>query len=283
MKKKFRLSDTIDELTNQEKTYKIQFHLWRLLAWAFLPPGEGNRKNLRRSKYAVVVGRMFLAKRCEKALARIAEPPFTLSDNDQKRIALFQAHGGLTQLMNHKPAYLLMGTALSEADWSLLAYSTVKQLIEIQREEGKRVLINVAHERIRSGENPDRLVIQSEQSMSQGWEKYAAGAAVIYAAYEYWPLLRHHGQLGTFQKRLYSKDEIDEAAEKKLKKEIRTICRLVRDLSADRAELNRFLWLIGRGAVALAKLPRTKAISKRFIHLADPQPEKHVKPNVCAD
>lgn len=174
-------------LTDADPEVRL-FHLSRGLAWAFLD-AQDRKKSGDHARNARRIGRIVIAERAHRILTRIANSRKELARADKLCLREFNRNGGIKRCVNAPtPRYLFSRVKEKELDtrvvFCILHYLCRASQSKLMPEQRKiKFAQKFAIQQVRRP-NGRRF---SPSHVTQKWEQYARGSALIYAAYAYWP------------------------------------------------------------------------------------------------
>jgi hypothetical protein len=185
MKSSFKVADAIEALASKKDPEILFFHLGRCLAWAFLDQQKGDRsKRKNRARNARHVGRILLGRKIHPIIVKSHNR--RLSNTEKKLLAKFEAFGGIHGLLTTPTPDALVSTFRENEKYTRTVHQLVVYLCQAENIglPKNRRTIKAATEHLIANVRGEA---HSSSKITQAWEKYAPSAALIYAAYIFWP------------------------------------------------------------------------------------------------
>ncbi len=241
-------------LSRSNDPHELYWHVFRLLAWAFLD--QKNGKQPRSARNARHVGHIILSKRLHEHWRDVDSG--SINEDLRKLLDEYRSFGGIKRgITTPTPRTLIQRYRKAEVE-TRIVFQIVDYLCRVEADgsfKKNKFTINFAKNLVREMQKPhDDERPHGESKISKIWEKYAPSAAVVYAAYKIMP---HLG-----------------AAESP-----EQISRALREMSAEPQRVRRF---IGTAAYAADVLDKT-TVRKVFIKSFEAAPRERCSPEPFSD
>lgn len=247
MEKTFKVRRTMKALNTKRAAHVLCFHLTRSLVWAFLDQAPGDRSSRRKKTInARYAGALALADRAQISIERLAKTGRQPAD-EIDFLKEFINVGGIRALTSGESSNSLCDEFSRQEKNTRIVFRVVEYVCRAMDAgfPDRECSITAAQKFIL--ERRDVGLAFSKSAITQAWERYAPGAALIFAAYTYWPDLSSNWQAAKFK---YCFER----------------------LSKNKTEMQKFLGYVGYAAVALSRTQTDKAFTRSFSGLRPVQP-----------